>query len=193
MNNYIPFGLGCYVAQGLKCVGLRNKSYAYDWCILDSSKIKQMLDDLKSISTDDILYKIFTEIERCKWTELEQYTYDACGAAWHSKIYNIIFPHHDLSSSNVKEIMKRRIDRMKNDIYDSIIVIGNKFYDYNYKINGITYNDTFQSDICAIKESYNTIIIDCYGDGDIAYTPNYYWMKVSNQFKKIDFIKELNV
>lgn len=190
MNNYIPFGLGCYVAQGLKTAGLRNKSYAYDWCILDSSKLYQMLDDLKRISTDDILCKIFTEIERCKWIELEQYVYTvADGSAWHSKNYNIIFPHHDLSNDNTKEILRRRIDRMKNDIDNSIIVIGDKFHEYDYSINGITYNSSFYEDVRKVKEEYNVITVGCYGDGDINYTPNYNWLKVSEQFHPIDFIR----
>lgn len=176
---YVPFGSGCFVAESLKLSGKRKQAFPFDWCIVDISQIGNIIEHIKT-DIDDFIKYMFSNIERCKWCELEKYNNCEYGDAFHT-IYNLTYPHHNLFEQ--KDTIIKRLYRFRECIGSDITyIISDKFCYHSY--NDIEYNNMYDDDIQKLEARYNIITASYEPGYDLQYVCNDNWRTVSEQLVK---------
>ena len=135
-NTFISLGGNCSIAYQLKKLGLRDKSYPFDWCKMSINKLNKVLEnDFKNFS--DI--KIF-KFSKNHLLENDDLLNDN-GSYTVKNTYNISFAH-ELKTDNeeelklFKETLERRIERFKKIKSDNLtFVILNLENKQNDKLN----------------------------------------------------------
>lgn len=102
-DNIIPIGDHCIVAQILKQLNIRKKAYPFDW-----NCYKDMTDTSIHINIINELIQVNNNLQ-----DITLIT--------HKMLNNpdLIFPHDDISNSDVVEKFIRRMVRLHNDIVDN--------------------------------------------------------------------------
>jgi len=108
-DNIIPLGDHCAVSQILKELGLRKKSYPFDWCAHIEAYESNILNNIKYL------------LELLEFKNIDLITYKLIGdtLSKNDSIYNnLTFPHEFDNIENTNNKYKRRILRLYEDITD---------------------------------------------------------------------------
>ena len=170
---FISLGSNCSISYQLKNLGIRDKSYPFDWCKVSLSQVKNVLENK---------FKDFSDIKIKKFSSNHEYKHNnKYGSFVLNNKYNITFAHElfinsDKNIHKFKNILDRRIQRFlehKNDYIIFVILEYNKFNDnkllelitklnkyFNYfKILYIKIDDQKNTNI---KFNKNTLLDDNY-------------------------------
>jgi hypothetical protein len=104
-NNIIPIGDHCIIAQILKQLNIRKKAYPFDW------------NCYKDMTDTNIYININIINELLKKND----NFDDIRFITKKMLNNpdLIFPHDDISNSDVVQKFIRRMERLHNDIVDN--------------------------------------------------------------------------
>lgn len=177
-STFISLGGNCAIAYQLKRLGLRDKSYPFDWCKMSINKLNKVLEND---------FKHFSDVEINKYSENHLLENDPIFSNSGSYIvknkYNISFAH-ELKTDNkeeldkFKQIIERRIKRFKelkrkeitfvilnlenkkNDNLNAEILLKNlKIYFTNFKLiyigSNLNYIKEINKEITYIKINVN--------------------------------------
>lgn len=159
--NIIPIGDNCLVAGSLRDLGIRNKSYPFDWI----SKVDH-LDDTSIIYHVNIIKELKTELVP---NIVKKYIGDAFDDNNNTKVNksnNIWFPHDE--KVDIYSKYERRFDRLKEDLNkkNMFMIVTRKYY-----IDEITFKNIMKELL-----SYNNESIICFISG----TEHEYLKKYNN-------------
>lgn len=166
---YISLGNTCAIAQQLKETGLRSYPFPFDWCKISIKQLNQVLHND---------FKQFDDLKVIKFSNKHMLENSTNGSYILKNPYNILFAHelykiNYYNISNLKDIIKNRINNFKNAknqniyfiIHKSVIdnnglhsLINNlRKYFTNFKIIYITNKNNTMNNI--YLDNYNSIKI----------------------------------
>ncbi len=117
----IPIGIQCTNKDFLKKI---NKTYAtlpFDWMLSNPKFVYEMLYlllDMNMNINELVLNHFFKCDNRANWSKLEHYYTCDNGLALCNTLYNVIFPHDEISNDTINKYV-RRFERLKNLILES--------------------------------------------------------------------------